>query len=386
MEVVGGGGLGEDYLIKLLVWLLWRRADVGGCGGVLVRVGSVVDRGGSSRHVPLLRELVGVAHQVEQRLPKPDRDRRASCRGSWQLDLEPVLVLLASGARWSSPPRRSAEPAQRLRVELQLPGLDLGEVEHVVDQAEQVPGGAQHRSQRFERLVRGDSASSRSISVTPMMALSGVRSSWLMLARNCDLCWLASASWRLLSWISSNSRTFSIAITAWSAKVVASSICLSVKRRTTWRSARSRRSGSLRAATARRAWHASRCFCGITLYSGSAERREHERSRFQQDSPSDRSSTRVNRIGFHVVARCPAEPKACGMRRPPSDAMNAAISASHKHAADSTSVSSTACRSKVERLMTLSTSAVAVCCCSDSRSSLSRRVFSMAMTAWLAKF
>ena len=27
-----------------------------------------------------------------------------------------------------------------------------------------------------------------------MMALSGVRSSWLMFARNCDLCWLASAS------------------------------------------------------------------------------------------------------------------------------------------------------------------------------------------------
>ena len=62
------------------------------------------------------------------------------------------------------------------------------------------------------------------------------------------------------------------------------------------------------------------------------------------------------------------------------------MSASHSRAADSTSVSSTACRSKVERLMTLSTSAVAVCCCSDSRSSLSRRVFSMAMTAWAAKF
>ena len=36
--------------------------------------------------------------------------------------------------------------------------------------------------------------------------------------------------------------------------------------------------------------------------------------------------------------------------------------------------------------MTLSTSAVAVCCCSDSRNSLSSRVFSMAMTAWAAKF
>src|SRR3974377_1896095 len=57
------------------------------------------------------------------------------------------------------------------------------------------------------------------------MALSGVRSSWLILARNCDLCWLATSSCRLLSWISSKSRTFSIAITAWSAKVVTSSIC-----------------------------------------------------------------------------------------------------------------------------------------------------------------
>ena len=64
----------------------------------------------------------------------------------------------------------------------------------------------------------------------------------------------------------------------------------------------------------------------------------------------------------------------------------AAMSASHSRAADSTSVSSTGCRSKVERLITLSTSAVAVCCCSNSRSSLSSRVFSMAITAWSAKF
>src|SRR5215469_14910391 len=78
------------------------------------------------------------------------------------------------------------------------------------------------------------------------MALSGVRSSWLILARNCDLCWLASSSCRLLSWISSNSRTFSMAITAWSAKVVASSICLSVNGRTVIR--------FLPLGVARRAW------------------------------------------------------------------------------------------------------------------------------------
>ena len=37
-------------------------------------------------------------------------------------------------------------------------------------------------------------------------------------------------------------------------------------------------------------------------------------------------------------------------------------------------------------LITLSTSAVAVCCSSDCRNSLSSRVFSMAITAWAAKF
>src|ERR1700687_6160946 len=57
------------------------------------------------------------------------------------------------------------------------------------------------------------------------MALSGVRSSWLMLARNCDLCLLATSSCRLLSWISSNSRTFSMAMPAWSAKGGPSPLC-----------------------------------------------------------------------------------------------------------------------------------------------------------------
>src|SRR5262245_36797613 len=56
-----------------------------------------------------------------------------------------------------------------------------------------------------------------------------------ILATNCDLCLLAVSSCRLLSWISSNSRTFSIAIAAWSAKVDTSSICFSVNARTSER-------------------------------------------------------------------------------------------------------------------------------------------------------
>jgi hypothetical protein len=54
------------------------------------------------------------------------------------------------------------------------------------------------------------------------------------------------------------------------------------------------------------------------------------------------------------------------------------LSAAGAAVVDSTSVFSTTCRSKVERLMTLSMSAVAVCCCRDSRSSLSRRVYAEA--------
>src|SRR5262249_9439076 len=59
--------------------------------------------------------------------------------------------------------------------------------------------------------------------------------------------------------------------------------------------------------------------------------------------------------------------------------------------ADSTSVCSTDLRSKVERLIILSTSAVAVCCRRDSLSSSVRactssnsRTFSIAITAWSA--
>ena len=51
------------------------------------------------------------------------------------------------------------------------------------------------------------------------MAASGVRSSWLMLATNCDLCWLAISSSRLFWAISSNRRAFSSAMADWSAKV-----------------------------------------------------------------------------------------------------------------------------------------------------------------------
>ena len=79
---------------------------------------------------------------------------------------------------------------ERLQEEVHAAGLDLGEVEDVVDQPQQVLAGRVHPLQVRDRNASSprSSASSWSISEYPMMALSGVRNSWLMFARNCDLC------------------------------------------------------------------------------------------------------------------------------------------------------------------------------------------------------
>ena len=65
---------------------------------------------------------------------------------------------------------------------------------------------------------------SSSTSEKPMIAFSGVRSSWDMLARNSDLCRLATSSWRLLSAISRKRRAFWIASADWVANVFRSSM------------------------------------------------------------------------------------------------------------------------------------------------------------------
>ena len=87
---------------------------------------------------------------------------------------------------------------------------------------------------------------------------------------------------------------------------------------------------------------------------------------FEHGSPGDRTRARLSNVvpfmnsgaGRRKSVAAPRD-RSCRPRCGPI----ATISASHSRAADFDHVSSTVCRSKVERLMTLSTSAVAVCCC-----------------------
>src|SRR5262245_8269524 len=74
---------------------------------------------------------------------------------------------------------------------------------------------------RYSACLSLSSPNSRSFSTSekPMTALSGVRSSWDMLARNSDLCRLAASSWALLSAISRNRRAFWMASADCVAKV-----------------------------------------------------------------------------------------------------------------------------------------------------------------------
>jgi len=59
---------------------------------------------------------------------------------------------------------------------------------------------------------------------------------------------------------------------------------------------------------------------------------------------------------------------------------------SHRRIAFSSIASNTGARSPGEELMTCNTSAVAICCSKASRVSVNSRAFSIAMTAWAAKF
>ena len=84
---------------------------------------------------------------------------------------------------------------ERCDLQLDLARLDLGQVEDVVDEREEVV-------RRGEDVVQvllcfaltSPEIPSRSTCEKPMIAFNGVRSSWDMLARNSDLCWLVVSS------------------------------------------------------------------------------------------------------------------------------------------------------------------------------------------------
>ncbi len=177
---------------------------------------------------------------------------------------------------------------------------------------------------------------------------------------------------RVRACTSSNRRTFSMAITAWSAKVVTSSICLSVKGCTLERVSVMTPTGvpSLRSGTPSMVRYPS-SFETSRVYSSSSPMSwmwTVLRSSKVRPTHDPRSGS-IERFCRYSLLPLVAWYIAATRYPGPLGSQMFTMSASHRRAADSTSVSSTGWISKVERLMTLRTSEVAVCCSSDAVSS-----------------
>ena len=171
----------------------------------------------------------------------------------------------------------------------------------------------------------------------------------------------------------SNSRTFSIAITAWSAKVVTNSICLSVNGQSGSR-ASPMHTDRLALTHERYPYNrANSSNFGLLLflvkwigpgvvYSTTCRVMAARPTAV----PAPGQLAFVARFQDKLHRRySPAAKRYC----PPSSRKITACSARHSRAAVSTTLCRMGCSSNFERLMTPRTSDVAVCCCSDSERS-----------------
>ena len=184
-----GVGLGEGLEQPVLVGLGDADAGVGDLEAQhdLGRrpAGDEID---PDRHLALGGELDRVGGQVEQHLPDPAGVAAHAPSG------RPGSSRPAARGPWRTPParagRRPPRPAWRrsksIDVELDLAGLELGEVQDVVDDVQQRLAGAADALGVLALLRRRASVSS-SRPVSPITPFIGVRISWLIVARNSDL-------------------------------------------------------------------------------------------------------------------------------------------------------------------------------------------------------
>ena len=148
------------------------------------RVARAGRRDAATHDLALVGELDRVADQVDQHLAQP-RGVAAHQRRDLGTDRRRQLEALRvrRSASRSQTPSTSLAQVEVDALELELAGLDLREVEDVVDDRQQRLARAADRLGVLALLRRRARVSSRS-SVMPITPFIGVRISWLMLARN----------------------------------------------------------------------------------------------------------------------------------------------------------------------------------------------------------
>jgi hypothetical protein len=146
--------LGE--LLEQLRLLFGGQADAGIRDGKLDPIASVRHLAHPQSDLAFFRELAGIAQEIEQNLLEPHGVRVERAQVLLRFDDDTVLVLLGELSRCADDLIDKPRQIHRLGIEFELPGFDLREVQHLVDEAKEVGPGGIHPAQRFQRLFRAE--------------------------------------------------------------------------------------------------------------------------------------------------------------------------------------------------------------------------------------
>src|SRR5215813_3669060 len=103
-------------------------------------------------NLPLLGKLAGIAQQIEQDLPQPHGIDYQAAEIVRAFDHEAILILLCQLPRGADDVLKQRRQIHRFRAKLELAGLDLGQVKHLVDEAEKMRTRTVDPAQRLRRL------------------------------------------------------------------------------------------------------------------------------------------------------------------------------------------------------------------------------------------
>ena len=164
----------------------------------------------SHRHLYLaaVGELDRVADEIHEDLTQPTRIAKQGRRHGFGNVVDELQSLVVGPQRQRLEHVRDQIDRRELDVlDCELARLDLREVQHIVDDRQQRT--PRRQDEREILALLGESSSvSRTSSVMPSMPFSGVRISWLMLARNSLLAPLAASA---ASFALRNSRSAALA-------------------------------------------------------------------------------------------------------------------------------------------------------------------------------
>ena len=131
-------------LLEQLRLLLRGHADAGVGDGQLDPVAAVPDPARLQLDLALFGELAGIAQEIEQNLPQPHGVHGQGTKVLLCFDHQPVLILLGELTCGPDDLVDQGRELHGLWVEFKLTGLDLRQVEHLVDEAEKVSSSAIH--------------------------------------------------------------------------------------------------------------------------------------------------------------------------------------------------------------------------------------------------